>query len=117
LRQPRSHFAITQFVLALFALLATVVPDVCGLPHGRALGEFTWLAAPGEGQDESLNDLRSDLLSAEELEEEFDEDGPPILAALDCWSRDGEVAVPATSGWLLSSRRSCAHRATGPPTV
>jgi hypothetical protein len=117
LRQPRSHLAITQFVLALFALLATVAPDVCGLPHRRALGEITRLAATDEGQDESLNDLRSGLLSAEELEEEFDEDGPPILATLDCWNWNDENAVPAAFGWLLPSRRSCAHRATGPPTI
>ncbi len=103
--------------MALFALLATAVPDLHGLPVGRVPGDHIGFASHEPRPEEALNALHSALRSLEEFDEEFDEDGDPLFAGHLGFDPAAAASALAAANWVLPTRRPCAHQATGPPSA
>lgn len=97
--------------------MATAIPDLHGLPTGRAPGDQIGFTSSDPRPEEALNGLHSVLRSLEEFDEEFDEDGDPLAASGFSLALSAAASSLAAADWVLAARRPCAHRATGPPST
>jgi hypothetical protein len=102
-------------VLALLALAATLIPDVRGLPVGWR--SFDGGFAESDPKSARHHGALSVAVTFEEVEDDFQSNGPGLLNSLPChgWGL-GDLRGTDQSR-ALPSRRSCAHKATGPPRI
>jgi hypothetical protein len=102
--------------VALFALLATLVPDVRVLPMRAQAGGLLELTRSEPAPERDASALSFMLGYVGELEEDLEGDGTRLLTSTD--DLGGYAASPGSDvSWLLAARRPSAHKPTGPPKL
>jgi hypothetical protein len=116
LGRPNPRVGIARIALALFALFATLVPDVRALPMRAQAGGLFELTTSEPAPERDASALSFVLGYVGELEEDLEGDGTRLLTSTD--DLGGYAGSPGSDiGWVLAARRPSAHEPTGPPSA
>lgn len=114
--RPRFKLHLARTALALFAVLATLVPDVHGLFRGVSGHERVLVQDDRHPGGETPLTVLAAL--SEDSEEDSTRDGAAAGSARRlAWALSADLAMCPAHPDPSSSSRFCAHRATGPPTI